>query len=128
MLGPLRSSDEDNSALSALVQGNTAGALNDARTAANDDPLDYFPLWVEASIFDHLHDRAAAVTAYRRAVTVQPHNPITWLELGDYLLKTLHQPRLALGALEQAHHYDHGTAMRAIDQADSELGMPLQFG
>jgi hypothetical protein len=121
MLGPLRSADADNAALSALSQGNTAGALSDARTAANSDPLSYEPLWTMAAVYAKLGNRGAALAEYRKAVSVQPSNAQTWLALGDYELTEMHEPHQALTDLQHAHRLDQASAFLAIACAKGTL-------
>jgi tetratricopeptide (TPR) repeat protein len=121
MLGPLRSTDADNAALTALGAGNTAGALSDARTAANSDPLAYQPLWTEAKAYAQAGDRAAALAAYRQAVSVQPGNSATWLVLGEYELTATPYAQSALSALTTAHRLDLATADFAVACADARV-------
>jgi hypothetical protein len=121
ILGPLRSADADDAALSALVAGNTASALSDARTAANSDPLSYEPLWTIAAVYAKLGDRRAAAAEYRKAVSLQPSNADTWLRLGDYELTVMHQPRQALADLQHAHRLDQATAFFPIACAQTAV-------
>jgi cytochrome c-type biogenesis protein CcmH/NrfG len=120
MLGPLRSADADSAALSALP-GNTAGALSDARSAANADPLDYEPLWTMAAIYSQLGNRGATLAEYRKAVSIQPSNAQTWLGLGYYELTATHDPRQALVDLRHAQRLDRATAFFAIACAQTTI-------
>jgi len=121
MLAPLRSANADDAAYTALGQNNTATALNDARTAANSDPLDYQPLWTIAAVYSKLGDSAAVVAEYRKAAALQPQNGQTWLQLGIYQLDTLHEPGAALPALETAQLLAHGTDDGALYDARQAL-------
>jgi hypothetical protein len=121
MLGPLRSSDADSSALTALADHNTAAALSDARTAANADPLAYEPLWTAAKVYAEVGDRADVLAEYRKAVSLQPSNPDTWLELGEYELTDTADARQALRDLERAHALNLGTGYFAINCAQTKL-------
>lgn len=121
MWQPLRSADGDNAAITALVNGNTAAALNDARTAANSDPLSYEPLWTIAKAYAQLGDRAAVVAEYRKAVSVQPKNAQTWSALGDYELGILRRPREALGVLETAERLAHGSEDLSLYCAEQQV-------
>jgi hypothetical protein len=121
MLGPLRSADADNAALSALAQNNTAGALSDARTAANSNPLSYEPLWTMAAVYAKLGDRGAALTEYRKAVSVQPSNAQTWLALGEYELTAAHDPRQALRDLRTAGRLDRAIGQFAVTCAQTAV-------
>ena len=99
---PLRSSDADAAALTALTAGHPAAALADARSAAAIDPLSTEPLYYEWDIYSIvLHDTAAAQAALEADVKLQPSNPATWLQLGRYDV-TIGQPREAIAALEAA--------------------------
>jgi O-antigen ligase len=96
---PLRSSDADAAALTALTAGHPAAALADARSAAAIDPLSTEPLYDEWDIYSIvLDDTAAARAALQAAVELQPANPATWLQLGMYDV-TIGQPREAIAAL-----------------------------
>jgi hypothetical protein len=84
---PLRSADASGSAVSALVRGNTAAALTDAREAQADNPVSVDPLWLQSEIYRVSGDPAAARRALLRATSVQPSNPETWQRLGCYDLR-----------------------------------------
>ncbi len=129
MLGPLRAADADSAALTALANHNTAGALSDARTAANADPLAYEPLWTMADVYADIGDRADVLAEYRKAVSLQPSNPDTWLALGEYELTDTPGARQALSDLQRAHALNLGTGYFAIDCAQIKLrSHPLPAG
>ena len=123
---PLRSSDADAAALTALSAGHPAVALADARSAAAIDPLSTQPLLYESYIYNiAFHDTAAARAALQADVALQPANPATWLQLGRYDV-TIGQPREAIAALQAALYLfpqDTTTPSLAslIAQAQSQL-------
>jgi O-Antigen ligase len=121
MLGPLRSDDADGAALTALAQHDTAGALANARSAADDDPLAYEPLWTMAAVYSRLGDGADALSEYRKAVSLQPSNPQTSLALGEYELTETHDWRAALANLERDQQLDHAIGDFAINCARQAL-------
>lgn len=81
---PLRSSDAYSSAIDAALRGNTAVALTDARSAASDDPVSIDPLFLLATLYGDFGDHAAARHQLAEAVSRQPSNPQTWVQLGCY--------------------------------------------
>jgi O-antigen ligase len=123
---PLRSSDADAAAVTALAARHPVAALADARSAAAIDPLSTEPLYTEWDIYSLvLDDPAAARAALQAAVELQPANPATWLQLGQYDL-TIGQPREAIAALQAAlylYPQEHTTPSlpSLIAQARSEL-------
>jgi hypothetical protein len=121
MLGPLRSDDADGAALTALTQHDTAGALADARSAADDNPLAYEPLWTMADVYSTLGDAGTALSEYQKAVSLQPSNPQTWLGLGEYELTGTRDWRAALADLERAQQLDHAIGNYAISCARQAL-------
>jgi hypothetical protein len=99
---PLRSSDADAAALTALTADHPAAALADAQSAHAIDPLSTEPLYMEWDIYSLvLHNTAAARAALQADVEVQPANPATWLQLGMYDV-TAGQPREAIAAFQAA--------------------------
>lgn len=101
---PLRSTQADSDALTALAAGHPELALADARSAAAYDPLSTEPRTFEADIYsDVLHDPSAARAALQVNVRLQPSDPATWLALGMYDLQ-IGQPREAIAALEAAQY------------------------
>ena len=81
---PLRSSDALDSASAALVRGDTAAALTDARSAAAADPVSVDPRFVLSAIYSGLGNRRAARSELVQATSTQPSNPETWIQLGCY--------------------------------------------
>lgn len=106
---PLRSADADGAAISALVAGNPHAALVDARTAAAADPVAADPLWELAAIYSGLGESTAAHAELARATTLQPDNPATWEQLGQFDLQHGRGAE-AVAALRRALRLDPGAA------------------
>ena len=68
----------------ALERGDLAAARDAAERARSLDPLALEPLFARARVEEDAGDEEAALAAYRRAVDVQPENPVSWYELGLY--------------------------------------------
>jgi hypothetical protein len=102
---PLRSADADAASIGALIRGDARTALADARSAAAIDSVSTEPLFQLSAIYAALGDTARAHSEIAAAVRLQPDNPETYLRLGQWDLAH-HQPRPALGVLEQAHRLD----------------------
>jgi hypothetical protein len=102
---PLHSADSFGSAISAMGRGDAAAALADARSAADSDPVSVDPLWEQSAIYSALGNATAARSKLVQATSLQPENPQTWLQLGEFDLQA-HQVRLAVGELQTAHRLD----------------------
>jgi cytochrome c-type biogenesis protein CcmH/NrfG len=117
---PLRSADEDASAISEMLAGHGAAALVDARTAAASDPVSADALSTLSAVYAGLGDLTAARAELVKATSVQAGNPATWIALAQF---DLHhgQPADALRALHAALRLDpHSTQTRMmIAQASS---------
>lgn len=111
---PLRSTNADAAALTAITRGNEAAAFQDARAAASDDPVSVDPLFELAALYRAAGNDAAALGELHKAVNLQPQNPQTWLTEGETLL-ALHRPAQALPALERASTLDVGSPEIASD-------------
>jgi hypothetical protein len=98
---PLRSSDAYASALSAAARGDSAAALTAARDAAASDPLSVDPDFLLSRIYAGLGNSVAARGELTDAVSLQPGNPASWQQLGEYDLSQ-HRPRPALSELHRA--------------------------
>jgi hypothetical protein len=120
MLQPLLSYDADQAALSAMP-GHPAGALADARTASNRNPLSVQPKFDLAAIDQALGDQRAAHAELESAVRLQPDNPATWQQLGSFYLLA-DRPSAALIVLQKASTLYQGSAdiSSAIDCAHQE--------
>jgi hypothetical protein len=110
---PLHSSDEFGAAISAITRGDTAVALADAHSAAASDPVSVDPLWELSAIYGAMHDPTAARQELVDATNVQPSNPESWEQLGDFDLAQ-HQPVIAVLELQTAQLLDRSSA--TLDQ------------
>ena len=102
---PLRSADDANAAMNALAAGNGGAALDDAQSAAAEDPVAWQPLWDLSLIDSALGKPQLAQTELLDGVVRQPDNAQAWYELGEYELGH-RQARAAVGALQRAHELD----------------------
>jgi tetratricopeptide (TPR) repeat protein len=109
---PLRSSDADASAITALLAGDSHKALADAHTAVSTDPVSADALWELSEIDLAVGDRAGARSDLVRAASRQPSNPETWERLGEFDLR-YGQPRMAVGELTKAGVLDQ-TALQPL--------------
>jgi tetratricopeptide (TPR) repeat protein len=107
---PLRSSNADAAALTAVTRGDTSAAIADALRAARENPFSVDPLFELSAIYRASGDNAAAVAEMRRAVGRQPDNPDTWLQQGQLLLK-LGRRGQALAAFSRAAKLDRDYAV-----------------
>ncbi|HEX5145937.1 MAG TPA: O-antigen ligase family protein, partial [Conexibacter sp.] len=110
---PQRSSDASDAALAALDAGHKPQALADAQHAIDVDPLSLDPLFTLADVQQAAHRPAAARATLQRAVRLQPANPESWLQLGQFELDR-GNPRRALRVLGAAIYLDpQGPATQA---------------
>jgi tetratricopeptide (TPR) repeat protein len=84
---PLRSSDADASAISAMLAGRGDEALADARAAVAIDPVSADALATLSAVYAGLGDQIAARAEMVRATSLQPDNPATWIALGAFDLR-----------------------------------------
>jgi hypothetical protein len=128
---PLDSADSFGSAISAMSRGDAAAALADARSAADSDPVSVDPLWEQSAIYGALGNAAAARSELVQATSLQPENPQTWFQLGEFDLQA-HHVQLAVGELEAAHRLDlaSGPISQQLSQARTALvsATPAQTG
>ena len=111
---PLRSTNADAAALTAVTRGNVTAAFGDAHAAASDNPVSVDPLFELAALYRATGNDAAALRELRKAVTLQPQNPQAWLTDGETLL-ALRRPSQALPALERASRLDVHSPQIAAD-------------
>jgi hypothetical protein len=78
---PLRSAQQLGRSESANT---TATAFSAARAAASSDPLSIEPHTRMASLYLQLGDRASARAELVKATNLQPENPTTWFNLGNF--------------------------------------------
>jgi predicted Zn-dependent protease len=108
---PLRAADGVSRAQDALSAGHSSAALGDARRAASEDPVSPAPLWTEAQVYSAAGELGKARGALIEAVSLEPQNPATWRELGQF---------------DQTHHLGAQLAadlshIRLLDRADPGL-------
>jgi hypothetical protein len=122
---PLRSANAADASVAALGKGNARVALADARTAAARNPVDVEPLWDLSAIYAAVGDPGAAHAELTRAVRLQPANPATWLQLGEYDLQ-LGRRREAIAVLQAALYLDPYSpeAQSAAAQASAPVPVP----
>ena len=123
---PLRSANAADGAISALSRGDTRAALADARSAAARNPVDVEPLWDLSAIYGAIGDPGTAQAELARAVHLQPANPATWLQLGEYDLQ-LGRRREAIAVLQAALYLDPYSpeALSAAAQASAPVPAPV---
>lgn len=103
---PLRSDQQSDRALDLSANSRYAAALAATDTAHDYDPLTPRPLLVRSAIEDARGDTKAAEQALVTAVRQFPAQPQTWLQLADYQLNTLNQPKAALETIRGALFLD----------------------
>jgi len=124
---PLHSSDQFDAAISAITRGDTGVALADAQNAAASDPVSVDPLWELSAIYAAARNPGAAREELVKATTVQPANPESWEQLGEFDMSQ-HAPVLAVPELQTAKFLDRSSAsldqeLAAADQALSRSGL-----
>jgi hypothetical protein len=119
---PLRAASADAASLSAYARGDVRGALADARTAADADPVAVEPLWQLGVILNALGEPAAAEREYLEAVQRQPDNAQTWIALAQFDLQT-HRPARALVAFRRGEALDRSAwpAIVGVAQAQAQI-------
>jgi hypothetical protein len=103
---PLHSENDFNGAITAMASGNSTAALADAHSAAAADPVSVEPLWELSEIYTARHDLTAARQELVKAANVQPSNPETWEQLGQFDLAQ-QQPIVAVLEFQTAEFLDH---------------------
>lgn len=99
---PLRAANANSAALAALAKGDIAVAFTDARSAAAYDPESTAPLTTLSDLYSAVGDPARARLELRRATSLQPDDPDTWEQLGEFEFYVRHDGRAALGPLRHA--------------------------
>ncbi len=125
MWQPLRASQAENAAVTALSRGDGAGALSAARSAVARNPLAVDPLYVLSDVRTAVGDAAGARSALEAATRLQPDNPDPWSELGRYELAHGASAAAAF-ALAQARELDPTNAATALDLRRAQVGAPTQ--
>ncbi len=105
---PLHSQNDFNGAITAMASGNSTAALADAQSAAAADPVSVEPLWELSEIYSARHDPTAARQELVKAANVQPANPETWEQLGEFDLAQ-QQPIVAVLEFQTAEFLDRSS-------------------
>ncbi len=87
LTAPWLAANRTNDAYAALVDLRPAAAASDARDAADLNPFSVQPISVLASAYSSVGDARDAVAQLERATRLQPENPDTWVQLGEYELE-----------------------------------------
>jgi O-Antigen ligase len=123
---PLHSTDAFDAAIGAMSGGNSTVALADAQRAAASDPVSAEPLWELSEIYSARRDPTSARAELVKAADVQPANPETWQQLGEFDLAQ-HQVIPAVLELQTAQLLDRSSASVAQDLASAESALS-QYG
>ncbi len=123
---PLHSADAFDAAIGAMQQGNSTAALADAQRATASDPVSAEPLWEQSEIYSARRDPTAAREELVKAAEVQPANPETWEQLGEFDLAQ-HQAIVAVLELQTAQLLNRSSAsisqeLTAAESALSQSG------
>ena len=123
---PLHSADAFDAAIGAMQQGNSTAALADAQRATASNPVSAEPLWEQSEIYSARRDPTAARQELVKAAEVQPANPETWEQLGEFDLAQ-HQAIVAVLELQTAQLLDRSSAsigqqLTAAESALSQSG------
>ena len=92
-----------------MSDGNSTGALADAQSAAASNPVSIEPLIELSEIYSARRDPTAARQELVKATTVQPSNPETWEQLGQFDLAQ-HQVIVAVLEFQTAQLLDRSSA------------------
>ena len=123
---PLHSQNAFDAAITAISDGNSTAALADAQSAAASNPVSVEPLWELSEIYSARRDPTAARQELVKATTVQPANPQTWEQLGQFDLAQ-NQPIVAVLEFQTAQLLDRSSAslaqqLAAAESASSQAG------
>jgi hypothetical protein len=102
---PLRATNADSAAISALERGDAGTALADANDAVAYDPLGLEPRFLLSRILGITGHPAKARAELVQATRIQPDNAASWQQLGLYDLAQHHAGR-ALASLQRARVLD----------------------
>jgi O-antigen ligase/polysaccharide polymerase Wzy-like membrane protein len=119
---PLHSQDAFDAAITAMSNGNSTAALADAQDAAASNPVAVEPLWELSGIYSARRDPTDARQELVKATTVQPSNPATWEQLGQFDLAQ-QQPIVAVLELQTAQLLDRSSAPLAQQLAAAESAL-----
>ena len=100
LASPWLSSHRVSAAYDSLAAGNAVGARDEAKAAHSFNPLALDPLWLLGAL---THEKRY----YEKARDLEPKNPETWYQLGEYELRVAHRPRAAYRDLNHAYTLDN---------------------
>ena len=119
---PLHSANAFDAAIGAMQQGNSTAALADAQRSAASDPVSAEPLWELSEIYSARRDPTAAREELVKAAKVQPANPETWEQLGEFDLAQ-HQAIVAVLEFQTAQLLDRSSASIGQQLAAAESAL-----
>jgi Flp pilus assembly protein TadD len=88
------------------VRGDFALAASRAHSAHSLNPLSAAPVTQQAAAEEGLRNLVQAYALYIRAVDLEPENPDTWFDLGEFQLLTIHDARGAFDSLNRSYTLD----------------------
>jgi hypothetical protein len=100
LASPWLSSHRVSAAYDSLASGNAVAARDEAKAAHSFNPLALDPLWLLGALTHQRH-------YYEQARDLEPKNPETWYQLGEYELRVAHRPRAAYRDLNHAYTLDN---------------------
>jgi hypothetical protein len=100
LASPWLSSHRVNAAYDSIVSGNAVAARDEAKAAHSFNPLALEPLWLLGALTHERH-------YYEQARDLEPQNPETWYQLGEYELRVAKRPRAAYFDLNHAYTLDN---------------------
>jgi hypothetical protein len=100
LASPWLSSHRVSAAYDSLASGNFVAARDEAKAAHSFNPLALDPLWLLGALTHQRH-------YYEQARDLEPKNPETWYQLGEYELRVAHRPRAAYRDLNHAYTLDN---------------------
>ena len=124
---PLHSQNAFDAAISAMSGGNSTAALADAQSAAASNPVSIEPLIELSEIYSARHNPTAARQELVKAMDIQPSNPETYEQLGQFDLAQ-NQAIVAVLEFQTAQLLDRSSTplaqqLAAAESAVSQAGL-----
>ena len=124
---PLHSQNSFDAAISAMSDGNSTAALADAQSAAASNPVSVEPLWELSEIYSAQRNPTAARQELVKAMNIQPSNPETYEQLGQFDLAH-NQAIVAVLEFQTAQLLDRSSSavaqqLAAAESAVSQSGL-----
>jgi len=124
---PLHSQNAFDAAISAMSDGNSTAALVDAQSAAASNPVSIEPLIELSEIYSARHNPTAARQELVKAMDIQPSNPETYEQLGQFDLAQ-NQAIVAVLEFQTAQLLDRSSTplaqqLTAAESAVSQSGL-----